>query len=176
MSNKKVNKKKISSKEVVYILSSLLLVAVFWCLILLFYCCDDTQNYDNNDNDGYYKYENYNYSISLSNNIYYSKYYYRDTDNEKYLKEYDNVNEENIEMIKEFYNNFKNIMIEQEKTYIFDLNENDIDYDDYYIIHEFCDPENKKYSCYRYHSLSLKLFDTQSHILYFLQNIEYFER
>lgn len=174
MSNKKVNKKKISSKELVYILSSLLLVAVFWCLISFssYFSGSD----EDNSIDGYYKYEHFNYSISLSNNIYYSKYYYRDTDNEKYLKEYDKVNEENIEMIKEFYNNFKNIMIEQEKTYIFDLNENDIDYDDYYIIHEFCDPEDKKYSCYRYHSLSLKLYDTQSHILYFLQNIEYFER
>lgn len=131
-----------------------------------------------NDNsiEGYYKYECYSYSISLSNNIYYTKYYYRDTYNEKNLQGYDKVNEENIEMIKEFYNNFKNIMIEQEKSDIFDLDENAIDYDDYYIIHEYCDPEDENHSCYRHHNLWLQLYDTQTHILYDLDNIEYFVR
>lgn len=129
-----------------------------------------------NSIDGYYKYESYSYSISLSNNIYYTKYYYRDTYNEKYLEGYDKVNEENIEMIKDFYNNFKNIMIEQEKSDIFDLDEIAIDYDDYYIIHEYCDPEGEKYSCYRSHDLWLHLYDAQSHILYDLQIYKRFRR
>ena len=95
---------------------------------------------------------------------------------EKYFKDYHNVNEDNIETIKSFYNDFKNVMIEQERSYILDLDETDIDYDDYYIIYDNCDSNNEMDSCTEYREFSLRLYDAQTNILYTLEIDKHFYR
>lgn len=79
-------------------------------------------------------------------------------------------------MIKSFYNDFRNVMVNQEKLYMLDLDENDIDYDDYYIIYDYCDSNDKMDSCTEYNVFSLKLYDVQTHILYVLQIDKQFYR
>ena len=130
-----------------------------------------------NDNsiEGYLEYEHYSYSFDLYYYVSYSKYYYMGIDDKKYLKDYDKVNDNNMEMIKSLYNDFKNVMIEQEKTYIFDLEEDDIDYDDYYMIYDYCDSDEMD-SCTKYREFSLELYDAQTHILYNLQIYKHFRR
>lgn len=83
---------------------------------------------------------------------------------QKQVKKYrnDKVDEDNIEMIKSFYNDFRNVMGNQEKLYMLDLDENDIDYDDYYGLNGV----NK--SCAHYPNFNLQLYDTDNHILYLL--------
>lgn len=74
------------------------------------------------------------FSSSIQDYTDYAKYIYKDNNEIKNNTNYDTVKKENIENIKEYFNEFKNIMESEERLNEYDFNTNQINEGDYYKI------------------------------------------
>lgn len=155
-----------------YILFSLLIVTIFWTLVYLLPDYEENNCTENESGfeapiDGFYEIDIHRYN-KKKYLIVYGKYYYVENDDKRFDAEYYKISEENIEMIKFYYDEFRNEMIDQESLDIFDLDEKSIDYNNYYIIHDYYELNGVNKSCAHYPNFNLQLYDTDNHILYLL--------
>ena len=154
MNDKKVDKRKKIKKGFKYILLSLFIISIFLFLIFLF------EHIYNNVIYGYYKGEAFIQHPFFQGYDEYYKYYYTEKEDSKFYSRYDKVTKENIEIIKSFQEDFKDIMIFWDKLDKYDFYDIEIKENDYYLL--FSDDLEDPYLYELYY------YDTQTHILYLL--------
>lgn len=150
------NKNKKRKKGFIYILISLLIIAIFWSLIFLFEFLFDY--YASNVLYGYYKEERFIQQVGFQGYDEYYKYYYTEKEDTNFFSRYYKVTNENIETIKLFRDDFKEIMVALNKLDKYDFYNIDIEESDYYLL--FCEDLENPYT------YDLYYYDTETHILY----------
>lgn len=124
---------------------------------------------DGNIVKGYYKSEIYGDKYGFQHYTEYYKYYYSEKNDMDFYKLYSKVNDENIDEIKLYYNEFKERMNAQNRLDEYDFNEKDIDENDYFILY---DKNNRDYGTKyaKFYNYIVYYYDTNLHILYVLHN------
>ncbi len=141
-----------------------LLIIILLIFIILFF------NYllsDKNIINGYFKSETHGDKYGFQHYLEYYKYYYQTEKDTDFNTLYNKINNQNIDEIKLYYNNFKERMNVQNRLEEYDFNDNIIDENDYFILYDKNNRDfGKKYAKFYYYTLYF--YDTSSHILYVL--------
>ena len=137
---------------------------IFLIFLILFF------NYilsDKNIIKGYFKSEIYGDKYGFQHYLEYYKYYYKEEKDTEFYELYNKINNENINEIKLYYNDFKERMNKQNRLGEYDFNVNIIDENDYFILFDKNNKDfGKKYKQFYYYTLYF--YDTNLHILYVL--------
>ena len=146
------------SKIILYI-SLILLVFAFLFLDYLLS--------DRNIIKGYFKSETYGDKYGFQHYLEYYKYYYNAEKDSDFDTLYCKVNNEDIDEIKLYCNNYKERMNKQNRLNEYDFNDNIIDENDYFMLFDKSNRNfGKKYAKFYYYTLYF--YDTSLHILYVL--------
>ena len=147
------------SKIILFVLLIILLI-----FVILFF---DYILSDRNIINGYFKSETYGDKYGFQHYLEYYKYYYKPEKDTDFYTLYNKVNNENINEIKLYYNDFKERMNNQNRLNDYDFNDNSIDENDYFLLFDKNNRDfGKKYAKFFYYTLYF--YDTNSHILYVL--------
>ena len=150
-------------KSKIIIIVSLIIILLILAILFLNYLLSDT-----NIIKGYFKSEVYGDKYGFQHYLEYEKYYYKADKDANFDTIYNKVNNEDIDEIKLYYNNFKERMNKQNRIDEYDFNDNIIDTNDYFILFDKNNRDfGKKYEKFYYYTLYF--YDTSSHILYVLQ-------
>ncbi len=150
-------------KSKIFLFIFIIILLVF--VILLF----DNLLKDTNIIKGYIKTESYGDKYGFQHYLEYYKYYYNPEKDLEFDALYCKVNNEDIEEIKLYYNDYKERISKQDRLDEYDFNEDIIDENDYFILYDKSNRNfGKKYEKFYYYILYF--YDTGSHILYVLKS------
>lgn len=144
------------STEVILVV---VIILVLFVLSLLFF---DYLLQDRNIVQGYYKLETYDDEYKFQHYTEYHKYYYNENKDKDFYKLYDKIESEDIEKIKLYCDNFKEIMEAQDMLSEYDFDESLIDESNYFNIIK---PSKANKEFYDY---TVYIYDTSEHLLYYL--------
>ena len=116
--------------------------------------------------NGYYKLEEYRTENGFQDYTDYCKYFYTEKDDEKFInsKQYHVVENNNIENIASYFDNFKKQMENQNRLSEYDFDISLINSGDY--VHIKADKKNDL----NYYSYSIYFYDIEAHILYYIHH------
>ncbi len=150
--------------KVIFSVALIILILLVFTILFLDYLLSDR-----NVINGYFKSDIYGDKYGFQHYLEYYKYYYNPEKDADFYKLYDEVNKENINEIKLYYNDFKERMNKQNRLKEYDLSDNIIDENDYFILFDKNNRNfGKNYAKFYYYTLYF--YDTSSHILYVLYN------
>ncbi len=112
---------------------------------------------------GYYEKEEYFQEYGFQDYTDYCKYFYKNASDDKFIKntKYEMVKEENIEGLKNYFNDTRKWMNIEGRSNDFDFNNSIISVGDYYYL----DLKESGYNNY-----NLYFYDIETHILYYIHS------
>ena len=146
-------------KKSINVLLVVVIMLLLFVLSLLFF---DYLLQDRNIVQGYYKLEICDDEYKFQHYTEYHKYYYHEDKDINFYKLYDKIKSEDIEKIKLYCDNFKEIMEAQNRLSEYDFNESIINESNYFKIIK---PSKANKEFYDY---TVYIYDTSEHLLYYL--------
>lgn len=112
---------------------------------------------------GYYEKEEHFQKDGFQDHTDYCKYFYKKSDNDKFINstKYEIVKEENIESLKNYFNDTRKFMNMEGRSNDFDFDNDIISTGDYYYL-DLKEPGYNNYNVYFY--------DIETHVLYYIHS------
>lgn len=153
-------------KKVIKIISIILLIIALLILSI------SSFNYlmrDRNIINGYYKSEIYGDKYGFQHYTEYYKYYYNTDKDINFYRLYNKIDNEHIEEIKSYCNDFKERMNAQNRLNEYDFDESIIKEENYFIITKLSNSDGVS-SNKKFYNYTVYIYDTNTHVLYCLHS------
>ncbi len=116
---------------------------------------------DRNIIKGYYKAEEHFDPFATQDSVDYCKYYYTNEYDLIFADRYKKISNENINDIKEYFSKYREYMDAGDRLNEYDFDENIIDSNDFYILHN-----KSNYKKFEY--FTIYFYDVNNHVLYYV--------